>query len=249
MTGRRLGYGQHAIGLALPCPWTDLAAIPTYFAAAPGAAARNDPRPGYRIYDLITGRVLRQAVVEPAQLYWPHNVPIAPAPAEPIDEAHRDPDAASRPAAPLAGDGPDLVAIWRRLMPKGREITPADLARGRAYRLRWLTRGARESDDPAVRDAFPIATVDGQAFYTLDSPAGRRRLFIRFHAPSGSPAAASDPDGEGYAHGFLLETETRQRRMLFSTTHGDETWDAIGAGLIAGPKWLFEQPVRWMRGD
>lgn len=131
---------------------------------------------------------------------------------------------------------PDLVRVWTKIAPN--PLTGIQQKQIRTFLPAWLTRGG---PGPATTRA---ETVDGQVFRVLDSPDQRHRLFMRFCAPGGTKKKAANPDGEGYAYGFLRDSNTGKRYKLFTTGAGDERLDAIGSGIVGGPAWLIKQPAK-----
>jgi hypothetical protein len=106
----------------------------------------------------------------------------------------------------------------------------------------WVRRGSRSFNGARTE------SLDNNTFYTLASPDGTKRLYVRFNAPSGNAAKAADPDDDGYAYGFLADYVPggppgglpATRKLLFSTNSGDETLDGV-AGAFASPVWLVKQ--------
>ncbi|MCG3181176.1 MAG: hypothetical protein BIFFINMI_03551 [Phycisphaerae bacterium] len=229
LAGRRLGYGQYALGEALPCPWSDEAAIPTYIEPADPAALGL--RTGYDIYDLAAGRLERRILADDPALFV----------ARPGQgERTLVPSAAPvQTQADGAAGSADLGAIWRRLTPRGPAPTPAQLAQAAAFRLAWVTR--RSVLTPPLKQA----TRQGQRFYVLPSPDGQHELVLRFQAPGDDADRSADPDGDGYAYGYIEDTKTGRRTMLFDTTPTEQAIGDVGTGLLTGPQWLFEQPAKW----
>ena len=231
LTARRLGYGQYSLGEALPCPFADWAAIPAYL------DGDGPTRSGYALYDLLTGEPLRRVAATEA-MFVPHAEESAVSPAVAPDGA-AGPGVTTRPVA----ESESLMTLWRQLTP--RALSEQDVARIEDFQAHWLVRGGSRLAGTRIE------TLDGQAFYMLPSPEPQRRhrLYIRFQAPSRNAAAAADPDGEGYAYGFLLDTQTGRRFTLFDTTGTDEFFDTVGSALVAGPVWLIQQPIHWIRGN
>jgi len=217
MAGRRLGYGRRSLGQMLICPFEDWGAVPIYLRGGDARSART----GYELYDLPSGELFRLVEIDDPALFVPHA------------------SAAGGPSAATQPDPERLVAAWRKIslvpLTAGQQQQLAD------FRPRWLAR--RTEKDPTIE----AEVVDGQAFYVLDSPDRRHRLFIRFHPPSGKAVKAADPSGKGYAYGFVRDTRTRKRHMLYTTSGTDQFFDTVGSAVVKGPVWLVKQPIKLFR--
>ncbi|MDD4891686.1 MAG: hypothetical protein PHU85_17345, partial [Phycisphaerae bacterium] len=140
--------------------------------------------------------------------------------------------AASQPAV-------DTVAIWRKIVPS--PTTRAQEDSLRSLKTTWIVRG-----DPHRPASIRTEVVNHETFYVVDSPDGRHRLFMRFNGVGGGISKAANPDAEGYAYGFLQDSVNGKRYPVFTTRSGDEFWDGLGSGVVAGPKWLITQPAKFL---
>ena len=219
LAGRRLGYGQYSIGQALLCPFADRLAVPTYFSGP----ARGQYQKGYEVYDLATGQMVSRRTIDPlnyATLFVPHST------APRVAASHAPPTQPEEAA----------LAVWEKLSIG--PLTAQQTDQVLNFHPWWIRRGSRTFNGARTE------SLDKRTFYTLDSPDGRKRLYIRFNATN-----AADPDDDGYAYGFLADYvpggapggPPATRKLLFSTNSGDETINGVGSTVFGGPVWLVQQ--------
>jgi hypothetical protein len=223
MSGRRLGYGQYSLGQAIVCPFADRLAVPTYFSGP----ARGQYQKGYEVYDLATGQIVFRRTIDPlsyATLFLPHST-------APLAAGSHAPPTQPEEAA---------LKVWEKLT--AGPLTAQQKDQTLNFHPFWVRRGSR------TFNGARIESLDKQTFYAIDSPDVRKRLYIRFNAPSGNATKAADPDDDGFAYGFLADYvpggpaggPPATRKLLFSTNSGDETIDGV-AGAFASPVWLIKQ--------
>lgn len=236
MKGRRLGYGQFSLGAALACPFDHVVAIPIFVQDEVGQVVGH----GYQIHDLAGEQIIREEVIDAESMFLPHtSAPADVADAGGLTAVGQVPPPATQPAGNV-DQGVDMDRIWARLI--GRPLSRDESILAARPRPRWLIRGAG-ADPP-----FQVRTVDGQSYYLLESPDGQHQLFLRFQAPGSRASTSADPDGEGFANGYVVETRTGRRRILFDTTGTDETFEAIGSALAAGPVWIGKAIAKMFGG-